>query len=130
MKKLWIGLPVLLVVVGLALAYALSKAPALELTSATKVIGFETPVKIRVVSPHGIRKVTAWIEQNGKRTQIFESSAPARRSVAFRDSEAPREVSFSAGKKQAESLQDGPAKLIVAAVANDFGARSAELIQL
>src|SRR5262245_49415645 len=100
MKKLIIGLVLLVVVVGVAVNWMLSATPALKLNPEVKAVGMETPVRVEVSSPHGIRRVTAWIEQDGKRHQVHQQTESARRLSLFRSTEAPRTVEFTAGKKQ------------------------------
>jgi len=124
MKKLLIAIPLLLVLfVGVA-AYLLSTTPAVELKTPVTVIGHETPVTVHVASKHGVRRVTAAIEQDGKRHTVYETTEPTRRGVLFRGEQPPREFTFSAGKKQAPELKDGNARFIVEVSANDFANRS------
>jgi hypothetical protein len=127
MKKVLISIPVLLVVALIAIAYLLSTTPAVEIKTPVSVVGNETPMAVRVSTDHGVRKFTASLEQNGKRYTVFEVNEPAKRGFFFRSKEAPREFTFSAGKKQAPELKDGPAKLIVEAAANDFANRSTSI---
>src|SRR4051794_20725875 len=125
MRNTLIGL-LLLVVVGVLVAtYALSATPQVKLESPIKAVGTATPVKVQVDSPHGVRKLSAWLEQSGKRYTVFETTQPTRRLSFFRTAEAPREFSFTAGKQQAPDLKEGPARFIAEAVANDFAARTA-----
>lgn len=125
MKKLILVVLILFVVAAAAVNWFLSASPAVKFAKPVQAVGNETPVEVQVDSPHGIRHVAAWIEQNGKRHQVFEQKQPARRISVFRQAEPARTVGFSAGKKQAAELKDGPAKLIVEVAANDFAARSA-----
>jgi murein DD-endopeptidase MepM/ murein hydrolase activator NlpD len=125
MKKLVPILLLLLVVAGAGANWLMSAKPTVRLSPAVKAVGQETPVRLEVESPHGIRRVTAWIEQNGKRHQVHEQTEPARRLSMFRSAEPARAVQFTAGKKNAGELKDGPAKLIVEVAANDFASRSA-----
>jgi murein DD-endopeptidase MepM/ murein hydrolase activator NlpD len=125
MKKLIPIVLVVLVVCALAANFLLSAAPSLKLDPSVKALGMDSPVRVDITSPHGVRRVTAWVEQGGKRHQVFEKTEPSRRLSWFRDSEPVRQVAFTAGRKQAPELKDGPAKLIVETVANDFAGRSA-----
>lgn len=108
----------------LAANYLLSAAPEVRVDPAVKALGLETPVKVQITSPHGVRNVTAFIEQNGKRHKVYEANEPSRRWTLFRNSEGPRSISFNAGKNQAGELQNGPAKLVVQTSANDLAART------
>lgn len=124
MKKLIPVVLVLLVVCVLAINFWLSSTPDATLDPSVKALGMDSPVRLDVASPHGIRRVTAWVEQGGKRHQVFEKTEPSRRLSIFRAQEPARRVEFTAGRKQAPELKDGPAKLIVETVANDFAGRS------
>ena len=124
MRKLVTGLVFILFVGGFGFLWLFSKSPEVQFQPDVKSVGAETPVKVRVASPHGVRKISGWIEQNGAHYNVFEASVPARRWSFFRDSEAPREFSFTAGKKNAAELKEGPARLVVEAVANDFAAKA------
>jgi murein DD-endopeptidase MepM/ murein hydrolase activator NlpD len=127
MKKLLAALIVLALGVPLVLLL-LSTGPQVTPVAPLRVIGNATPVAVRVRSPHGVRRVTAEIEQNGQRYRVFESVQPAHRLAFLGKNEAPTEVRFTAGKAQAPALHDGKARLIVEAQANDFRAATASLI--
>ena len=116
---------VLLIVFFVGANWFLSATPAVSIDPSVKAVGMESPVRVKVDSPHGVRRIIAWVEQGGKRHQVFETNSESSRLSLFRETEAPKNVSFPAGKKNAAELQDGPAKLIVETVANDFAGRSA-----
>jgi murein DD-endopeptidase MepM/ murein hydrolase activator NlpD len=118
-KKLFLAAVILVLGVPLILVL-MSSAPTVTMVAPIRVIGTDTPVAIRVVSPHGVRRVTAELEQKGQRYRIFESARPAHRLSFLGKNEPPAEVKFSAGKTQAPALEDGKARLIVEAQANDF----------
>jgi hypothetical protein len=122
MRKL---LPAALVVVlaPLLIAFLMSKPPSIQIDPAVKTIGMATPVKVRVESPHGVRQISAYLQQNGTRYKVFEETQPARWNP-FRGGEAAREWTIPAGKQQASALQEGKAALVVEAKANDFAARA------
>jgi murein DD-endopeptidase MepM/ murein hydrolase activator NlpD len=126
MKKLIVVVLALAVFAGVGANYFLSATPAVKLDPAVRALGMESPVRVEVASPHGIRRVTAWVEQGGKRYPVYEKTEPSRRVSLFRQNEPPRHIEFPAGRKQAPELKDGPAKLIVETAANDFAARTAE----
>ncbi len=126
MRSVILGLVLLLVVGGVGAFYLLSSAPEVKFAGDVKSIGQETPVKVTVSSPHGVRSVNAWIEQGGKRFPVFENAAESKKWLP-RGSEQPKEFAFSAGKKQAPELKEGPARLVVEASANDFASKSASV---
>ena len=102
---------ILLVVVALLAAvpatlFLRSKQTVLTVDPAPKVIGFQTPVHIRAVNPHGVRSLVATLVQNGK---------------SYETKLAPKsDVTVSVGKQSTPALTDGKARLVVTAVANDF----------
>ncbi len=61
------------------------------------------------------------ISQNGQTRQIFEDKTKSK--------DAARAFQFSAGRKQAEFLKEGPAKLIIEAKSNDLRGRTSKLEQ-
>src|SRR5687768_16762323 len=114
-----------LVILFFASAFLLSKSPTIRVEPDVKAIGMSTPVNVRLDSPHGVRQVAAYLDQNGKRYKVFEENQPARRNSFFRGSEPARTVTIPVGKQYAAELQDGKATLVVEAKANDFAARTA-----
>jgi murein DD-endopeptidase MepM/ murein hydrolase activator NlpD len=112
---------VLLILIFIPLCLILaSSSPSVRIDPEVHVVGSETPVRVQLAAPHGVRRLTAYIEQNNQRYRVFESTQPATRLWFWRKSVAPAEISFPAGKKQAAALQDGKAKLVVEAVSNDL----------
>ena len=119
-------LVLLVVVVVVGAGFVMSKSPSVRLEPAVKSIGVETPVKVVVESPHGVKEVHAVLEQNGKRYDVYHSSEPSKRWSLFgRKDEGRRELTIPVGKKEAPDLQEGPARLLVDVTANDFAAKSA-----
>jgi murein DD-endopeptidase MepM/ murein hydrolase activator NlpD len=98
----------------------MSSHTAVSLSPVT-AIGADTPVRVQLVNPHGVRSVDAWVEQDGKRYPLFEDKAPARRFL-WKRHEPARSVSFEAGKSKAPELKEGKAQLVVEAVSNDLRA--------
>jgi murein DD-endopeptidase MepM/ murein hydrolase activator NlpD len=121
MKKLLSVVAALVVGVPLVLLLLSSQA-AVTVDPPVRVIGNNTPIVVRVTSPHGVRRVTAAIEQNGERYRVFEAVRPSHRLWFFGRNNPSAELKFAAGKKQAPPLRDGKALLIVEAQANDFRA--------
>ncbi|MEO8125491.1 MAG: M23 family metallopeptidase [Bryobacteraceae bacterium] len=120
MKKFVVAVPFVILILFVAILLLFSSAPSVAIDPSVHVLGAETPVKVQVKSGHATRRVTAYIEQNNQRYRVYESTRPATRFWFWRNSGAPLDIVFPAGKKQAPALQDGKAKLIVEAVANDF----------
>ncbi len=124
-KVLLVGLVV--VVVAAALLFLLSSPTVVQLNPPVRVIGRETPVRVQVSNPHGLRRLTASLEQNGAVHQVFETRQPATRLWFFGRNEPPRTISFTAGKKSVPALRDGKARLLIEAQGNDFRASTASL---
>ena len=113
MKKLVLVVVVLLIIVGAVFFFATRSAvPVLELPATLTSLGQSTPVSVRVLDSHGVRSVRAFVEQNGARYQVFESTRPT--------TAAETSLDFTAGLKTTPQLQGGKAKLIVEATSNDL----------
>lgn len=115
--KAIIGLVVVVVVATIAL-FAMSGHSTLSLAPVTS-IGAATPVSVQVTNPHGVRRVSASVEQNGASYLLWEQKSPSTRFFWSRGA-APRSFSFEAGKDKAPNLKEGKARLVVETVSNDF----------
>jgi murein DD-endopeptidase MepM/ murein hydrolase activator NlpD len=120
-KRILVGVPLLLVLFLLIFWFATAAQTSVSIEPDVRVVGQETPVKVKLDNPHGLRRVSAYLEQNGKRERVFETTQPARRFLIARGQQ-PREITIKAGKKQVPSLQDGKARIVVEAVSNDLRA--------
>lgn len=114
---------VVILIVACAVLLGFSTTPALELPPLT-ALGTATPVSVHISDPHGVKHVSASIEQNGSSWSFYQHSQPARRFVWNRH-QPPVAIQFTAGTKTAPQLKDGPATLIVEATSNDFRASTA-----
>ncbi len=128
MRKLIVVAGGLAAVAVLALI-VLSKGSQIRIDPPLKAVGMESPVRVVIDSPQGIRRVRAFIEQNGVRHQVFAKSWPSRYLVFSSRNLPPQDVVFQAGRKQAAALKDGPARLLVEAQANNFLGRSSSVSQ-
>jgi hypothetical protein len=126
-SKLLGSLIIVVLLVAVVALFALSGGTNLSVNPPVKAIGMDTPVKVTVANPHGVRRIQAWVEQDGERQQVYEWQGPARRLMFWRHKEPPREVAFQAGKKSAPKLKDGKARLIVETVSNDLRGRGDSL---
>ncbi len=98
---------------------AISRAPAISLPANTLVIGTATPLQVHVTDSHGIRSLSAYLEQNGQRYPVYQLTNPVHRFL-FLKGEPARDYVFTAGTKAAPALKDGKGTLIVEAVSNDL----------
>ena len=126
--KIALGVLVAILLLPFLFLFAISTTPTLRLDPPVNMIGMQTPVKVQVENSHGIRRMRAYLEQNGKQFSVFEATEPTRRFFIERH-RPPKEVAFTAGKKQAGDLKDGKALLVVEAVSNDFRGATARVTQ-
>ena len=124
MKKL-LAVVLLLVLAVPVLLFILSKRPSVAVESPPSVVGSETPINVRIESPHGVRRITGVVEQNGNRYPVFERAEPASRLLFWRRHSAAAVVTFPVGRKVAPALKDGKAKVLITAQANDLRAGTA-----
>jgi murein DD-endopeptidase MepM/ murein hydrolase activator NlpD len=107
--KVIIAVVVLAIIAVPALIFVRSTGTQIEVEPAVKAIGFDTPVHLHLVNPHGVKSVTVAVDQDGK-----EYAAP----VATKP--APLDLTVKVGKQSAPALHDGKAQLVVKAVSNDL----------
>ena len=119
---------VLLVIFGLVFLFAGSVTPTLSLVNPAKTVGRATSVPVKVSAAHGVRKLDAYIEQNGSRFLVLDQSETARR-WRWKKNVPETVVDVTVGTKVTPQLKDGPAKLIIEATSNDFRASKAVLEQ-
>jgi len=110
---------VLIAILCIAGLLVLSASTALNVNPRIQSVGAATSVTVHLTNPHGVRQVSAYLEQNGSRYPVFEKTSPAHR-LFWNRHEAPQTITFEAGKSKAPSLKDGKARLVVEAVSNDF----------
>ncbi len=114
---------IVLIVVVIAVPGALlllSGGTTLKIDPPVMAIGVATLVQVRIENPHGIRRLTASVEQDGQRRTVADIHEPAHRWTFWRSHQGPQIRHFLAGKQQAPELHDGKAKLIVEVVSNDL----------
>jgi murein DD-endopeptidase MepM/ murein hydrolase activator NlpD len=100
------------VIVALLVFVLRSPRPEIDLVSPVAVVGAATPISVHVRDRHGVRRVAAYLEQNGTRYQVWEDPHPSVQS--------DNTWTFTAGVKTTPQLQDGKANLVVEASSNDF----------
>src|SRR5664279_4305186 len=122
MRKLIVVL-VAILLLPVVLLLAFSATPTVSLPPALNAIGISTPVDIQVTGPHGIRSLTAFIEQNGQRYKAGEIIQPSRR-VFWHRNVAEKTWPLVTGTATTPQLKAGKAHLIVTATSNDFRAKA------
>jgi murein DD-endopeptidase MepM/ murein hydrolase activator NlpD len=118
MKALIIILLLFIVLPILVLVF-LSATPVVTLPASVTALGQATPITVHVHDPHGVRNVTAFVEQNGTRYKAAETTHPSRR-IVWQRHVPDADLKFTVGAKSTPELKDGKAKLIVEATSNDF----------
>ncbi len=111
-------LVLVLIVAAVAWPFVTSPKPALDVPTQVSVIGQSTPISVHAKAKKGLKSLTAVLEQNGKRFDVWQLPQPS--------NEADATYTFPVGTKNAPQLQDGKAELIVAAKANGFLHKGAE----
>jgi murein DD-endopeptidase MepM/ murein hydrolase activator NlpD len=109
-----------LIATPIATLFLLSSHTKLAFDPTPKDIGINTPMVVRVSNPHGIRHFTASIEQSGMSTKLIETQGPADRLKFWLAQVPEQDLRFNAGSKEAPSLKEGKARLVVEAQSNDF----------
>jgi murein DD-endopeptidase MepM/ murein hydrolase activator NlpD len=118
-RKVIVLVIVLVVLVPIAFVLARSATPIIDLPSSVTSLGQATPITVDIHDPHGVRRLSAFVEQNGVRYQVFEMAQPSN----LTDTTA----NFTAGIKTTPQLQDGKATLILEATSNDLLRKTARL---
>ena len=119
MRKVIVIVIVLVVLMPIAFVLARSATPIINIPSSVTSLGQATPITVDIHDPHGVRRLAAFVEQNGARYQVFELAQPSN----LTDTTA----NFTAGVKTTPQLKDGKAKLIVEATSNDLLRKTARL---
>ncbi len=110
---------VVLILIATISLFVMSGHTSLSINPAVKTVGISTPVTVQAVNPHGERRVTAYLEQNGQQFPLLDQASPSTR-IFWHRHEAARTFTFEAGKSKAANLKEGKAKLVVEAVSNDL----------
>ena len=118
-RKIILVVIVLAVLLPIAFLAMRSATPVLDLPSPVATLGQATPIAVRVRDPRGIRKMSAFVEQNGARYGVWELPQPS--------GAAESTWKFTAGVKTTPQLKNGKAKLIVEATSNDLLGKTGRL---
>lgn len=110
----------LLLIVAAPVALYVSSEPPVITVEPVKYIGFETPVTIRIDSPHGVRRISVDVRQD-KTGYAATTVATAARRFLIQRNVLPVTLTSIVGRRKFPSLHDGKAQITVTAVANDMG---------
>jgi len=108
-----------LILIGTISLFVLSGHTTLSINPAVKTVGISTPVTVQAANPHGVRHITAYLEQGGQQFALLDQSSPSTRLFWHRH-EPAHTFTFEAGKTKAPNLKEGKAHLVVEAVSNDM----------
>lgn len=122
--KVIIGVLAAILFIDLCSLWLQSAVTSVAVVPEVKTIGAWTPVEVQVTNPHGVRRVTAWLEQGGSRFKVFQEESPAHWWRWKRD-QPPTRVRFDTGKEKVPELREGKARLLIEAVGDDFRGASA-----
>lgn len=119
MRKVILTVISLLVVIPLVLLVAMSATPALELAAPLSSVGQATPVAVHVNAKHGVRKIEAFIEQDGVRHPVWQLPKPSRATEGT--------WNFVVGAQTTPQLKDGKARVVIEATSYDLLRRSGRI---
>lgn len=112
MRKVFVVIIAIVVLLPIAFLAGRSATPVVDLPTAVTTLGEATPVAIHVHDPRGVRRLSAYVEQNGAQYQVWQLAQPS--------SASDGTWSFVAGISTTPQLREGKAKLIVEATSNDL----------
>ena len=114
---------IVVILAGAAVAlFAMSSHTSLAFNPAPSTIGAATAIGVRIANPHGVRTITARIEQDGNSTIVDQETKPATRFTFWRTHAVPEIIHFIVGKDRASHLKEGKARVIVEVRSNDLRA--------
>lgn len=121
MFKTFLAVVVAVVLVVFGFVWFSGKSVALKLSKPVVAIGSATPISVQADDPHGVKSFAAELEQNGQSQTIYQDKT--------KSGQPSRNFTFMAGKKQADFLKEGSARLILKAKSNDMLGHTTTLSQ-
>src|SRR5512135_1320786 len=114
---------IVVICAGAAVAlFAMSSHSSLAFDPPPHTIGAATLIGVRITNQHGVRTITARIEQDGSSTIVDHETKPATRFTFWRTHAGPEIIHFTVGKDRASHLKEGKARVIVEVQSNDLRA--------
>ncbi len=110
-----------LIVLVILIVLLAGKSVDLKFARPATAIGTATTIVVEADAEHGVKHFTAAVEQNGQTQTVYEDKT--------RSPQRARIYTFTAGKKQAAFLKEGPAKLILKGTSNDLRGSTATVEQ-
>lgn len=119
MRKIIFTVIAIAVFLPIAIVFMRSATPVVDMPVPVLSIGQATSVTVHVVDRHGIRKVAAFVKQNGALFPVWELDQPSPVTDGT--------WSFVTGVKSTPQLRDGKATLIIEATSNDLRRKTTHL---
>jgi murein DD-endopeptidase MepM/ murein hydrolase activator NlpD len=118
-RKVFAAVIVLAVLSSIAILLARQAPPVVDLPSPVTTLGQATGITVHVRDPHGVRRLEAFVEQNGVQYRVWENAQPSPVTDGT--------WNFAAGILTTPQLKDGKAKLILLATSNGLLRKTARL---
>lgn len=118
LKRVLAALAILILLV-FGFVWFSGKKVNLKLARPVPAIGNDSIISVQAGGPKGVKSFSASVEQDGQTQTVYQDETRSKQTV--------RVYTFSAGKKQATFLKEGPAKLILKGSSNDFRGRTTTL---
>ena len=118
-RRAIVAVIVIAVLLTVAVLSIRSATPVLDLLFPVASIGQATPITLHARDKRGVRKATAFVEQNGARFPVWELAQPS--------PATDNTWSFVVGVKTIPQLRDGNAKIFFEATSNDLLRKAAHL---
>src|ERR1700758_5549194 len=99
-------------ILAITLLFTLSATPQINLADSVAAIGQSTPILVQVKDFHGIRRITASVEQNGVRYTALDKTQSARR-IFWQRRAAEASWKFEVGTQTVPQLKNGKARLLI-----------------
>ncbi len=119
--KYLLGVLLAAVLIVFGYVWFTGQSVVLRLMRPVTAIGNTTTISIQADGPHGTKSFSAVMEQNGKSQSVYQDKTASLQKT--------RIYTFEAGKKQAEFLKEGPARLILEAKSNDARGSTTKVAQ-
>ncbi len=120
LKRLLAAVAILILIV-FGFIWFSGKQVDLKLARPVPAIGNDSVISVQAAGPSGVKSFSASVEQNGQTQTIYQDKTKSK--------QISRVYTFSAGKKEASFLKEGPAKLVIEAASNDLRGRTTTLAQ-
>ena len=113
MLKRFFAVIIILLLAAAAVVWLLGKPVTIRPTpDPLRFAGNSTPITVEVNGAHGVKRFQAVVEQNGQSKTIFEDTTKSRAPM--------RTFALNIGRKSADFLKEGPARVTLEAKSNDF----------